>query len=194
VPAAKSPRLTRAQQTLCATNQPLAYSTALKLWYARPSVRAAGTLDDANQAALVGLARASRGFDPSRGWQFSTYAVTCARRAVERAAASGVLDRRRHTVTPLTAAPETALTVEDPPPDDSAELRAKLYAALAALPTPDRTVLVLRFGLDGGEPTGYVKLGERLGVSAERARRQVEGALLKLQRRLGGWGCRDDYR
>lgn len=46
------------------------------------------SLSDVIQDANVGLTRAIRGFDASRGYQFSTYAVRCIKTAVQRGAAT----------------------------------------------------------------------------------------------------------
>ena len=54
-----------------------------------------------------------------------------------------------------------------------------LQKALAELPERDRTVLVLRYGLDPGtEPTSLEEIGRRLGLTRERVR-QIEGRALE---------------
>ncbi len=56
-----------------------------------------------------------------------------------------------------------------------------LRRTVAELPDPDRSVIRLRYGIDGGEPKPLRETGERLGLSAERVR-QIEARALK---RLG---------
>jgi RNA polymerase primary sigma factor len=72
-----------------------------------------------------------------------------------------------------------------PGPDDLAAQAAgrhALHRALRDLPVRQRQVLVLRFGLDAGEPRTLEEVGAILGCSRERAR-QLE--------RAGLWALRD---
>lgn len=59
-----------------------------------------------------------------------------------------------------------------------AETQADLTAALQRLPERARTVISLRFGLDGSEPQTLTEVGEALGLSRERVR-QVETKTLR---------------
>ncbi len=73
---------------------------------------------------------------------------------------------------------------EGPLPDEQVEdaLRSQTLAiALRSLPDRQRMVLVLRFGLEDGEPNTLEEIGRRLGLTRERVR-QIEGEALK---RLG---------
>ncbi len=72
----------------------------------------------------------------------------------------------------------------EPLPEDQAEERLRneaLDRALEALPTRDRKVLELRYGLRGEEPHTLEQIGKRLGMTRERVR-QIEVDSLK---RLG---------
>ena len=60
------------------------------------------------------------------------------------------------------------------------ELRSVMRQALDSLPDDERTVVRLRFGTDGGEPTTLTEAGRQLGVSAERARQLEDSALARL--------------
>ena len=60
------------------------------------------------------------------------------------------------------------------------ELRSVVHQALDLLPEDERTVVRLRFGTDGGEPTTLTEAGRQLGVSAERARQLEDSALARL--------------
>ncbi|MBI5105585.1 MAG: sigma-70 family RNA polymerase sigma factor [Solirubrobacterales bacterium] len=53
--------------------------------------------------------------------------------------------------------------------------------AVAALTEPARSVIRLRYGLDGEEPLTYSAIGERLGISGEGARRYEKRGLQELQ-------------
>ena len=57
---------------------------------------------------------------------------------------------------------------------------AILTAALLSLPERERSVLVLRYGLDDSEPKTLEEIGRRLGLTRERVR-QIE---LESLRRL----------
>jgi RNA polymerase primary sigma factor len=61
--------------------------------------------------------------------------------------------------------------------------RAELAGVLEDLPDNERTVVRLRFGLDGVKPMTLEEIGRRLGVTRERVR-QIEAAALKRLRRL----------
>jgi DNA-directed RNA polymerase sigma subunit (sigma70/sigma32) len=54
--------------------------------------------------------------------------------------------------------------------------------ALAILPDRERTILTLRFGLDGNEPWTLDEIGAHFGLTRERIRQLQVEALRKLQR------------
>jgi RNA polymerase primary sigma factor len=58
----------------------------------------------------------------------------------------------------------------------------RVRRAVARLPERLREVVILRFGLGGQEPLTFSALGERLGVSRERARQLEQRALAELAR------------
>jgi RNA polymerase primary sigma factor len=55
-----------------------------------------------------------------------------------------------------------------------------LGGALALLGERENTVIALRFGLHGTEPKTLAEIGDRLGVSRERARQLETSALRQL--------------
>ena len=68
-----------------------------------------------------------------------------------------------------------------PEPFDEASLSIRgesLRRTLAALPDRERTVLIMRYGLDGEPPRTLEKCGEAFGITRERAR-QIETSALK---------------
>lgn len=68
-------------------------------------------------------------------------------------------------------------------PDDrliAGERIRSVTAALAELSPRQQRLLAARFGLDGSEGITYEEMGERLGVSRERARQLEVAALRKL--------------
>jgi RNA polymerase primary sigma factor len=73
-------------------------------------------------------------------------------------------------------------------PSEGPELEEEIEVSLAKetlrrtvseLPEPERNVIRLRYGIDGGEPNPLRETGRRLGLSAERVR-QLESRALKL--------------
>ena len=57
-------------------------------------------------------------------------------------------------------------------------VKETLRQTVSELPEPERNVIVLRYGIDGGEPKALRETGRRLGLSAERVR-QIEARALK---------------
>jgi len=65
---------------------------------------------------------------------------------------------------------------EDPLPEETVELHLRSQAlrrALRELPDREREVVVLRYGLDGGDPRTLEQIGRHLGLTRERVR-QIE--------------------
>ena len=78
--------------------------------------------------------------------------------------------------------------VEDPEPETPdarllvESLSDDVDRALAILPDRERTILTLRFGLDGNEPWTLDEIGAHFGLTRERIRQLQVEALRKLQR------------
>jgi RNA polymerase primary sigma factor len=75
---------------------------------------------------------------------------------------------------------------DSPLPEEEVEVALRsqaLAAALAALPERDRSVVILRYGLDDAEPKTLEEIGRRLGLTRERVR-QIELESLKHLARL----------
>ena len=69
-------------------------------------------------------------------------------------------------------------------PEEAAEqvlLRDALVAALNTLTERERTVLILRFGFDGGQPQTLEQVGQYFDVTRERIRQIETKALRKLR-------------
>jgi RNA polymerase sigma factor (sigma-70 family) len=66
--------------------------------------------------------------------------------------------------------------------------RTELAGVLQDLPDTERSVVRLRFGLEGGEPMTLDAIGRRLGVSRERVRQIETAALGRLRRLLAARG------
>jgi RNA polymerase primary sigma factor len=64
------------------------------------------------------------------------------------------------------------------------DLRDELPELLAILDPRERTIIFLRFGLDGARPRTLEEVGNKLGVTRERIRQVQNIALMKLRRAL----------
>ena len=77
------------------------------------------------------------------------------------------------------------LPADEPGPEDVVHISLREQAlrhALGELPDRERTVLALRYGIDGGEPTPLREIGRRLGITPERVRQIESKALGRLGR------------
>jgi RNA polymerase primary sigma factor len=74
---------------------------------------------------------------------------------------------------------------EGPGPEDVVHISLReqaLRRALDGLPERERTVVALRYGIDGGEPTPLREIGRQLGITPERVRQIESKALGRLGR------------
>jgi RNA polymerase primary sigma factor len=74
---------------------------------------------------------------------------------------------------------------EGPGPEDVVHISLReqaLRRALEELPERERTVVALRYGIDGGEPTPLREIGRQLGITPERVRQIESKALGRLGR------------
>ncbi len=77
------------------------------------------------------------------------------------------------------------LPAEGPGPEDVVHISLREQAlrhALGELPERERTVLALRYGIDGGDPTPLREIGRQLGITPERVRQIESRALARLSR------------
>jgi RNA polymerase primary sigma factor len=77
------------------------------------------------------------------------------------------------------------LPADAPDPEDVVQISLREQAlrhALAELPERERTVVALRYGIGGSEPTPLREIGRRLGITPERVRQIESKALGRLGR------------
>ncbi len=131
--------------------------------------------DEALQAGRIGLWRAILGFDPARGFVFSTYAWPVIKHHIWRAVKAYGRFHRRPASFPSPEAPDPALIWEE-----KAVQRA-LLAMVDRLPPRLAYVVTARYGLKGRAPSLYRQIGAALGLTGERARQLHTEALVRLR-------------
>jgi RNA polymerase sigma factor (sigma-70 family) len=131
--------------------------------------------EEALQAGRIGLWRAILGFDPARGFAFSTYAWSSIEHHIWRAVkAYGRFHRDQ--------APFHQLEAPDPAVVWEAEaIREALHAMVGRLPPRLKYVVIARYGLSGHAPFFYHQIGTALGLTGERARQLHTEALVRLR-------------
>ena len=128
---------------------------------------------EALQAGRIGLWRAILGFDPLRGFTFSTYAWVCIKHHIWRA----VKVEGRFDQTPFQQleAPDPALVWEEN------VVRQALLAMVDRLPPRLAYVVIARYGLNGHAPFVYRQIGAALGLTKQRAHQLHTEALVRLR-------------
>lgn len=155
--------------------------------------------EEALQAGRIGLWHAIRGYDPTRGTAFSTYAWVAIWRHIYRR--SKELNRHSDVLSlPEMPTPKTA-----PDPVEEVEkhlILDALHDLVGQLPRDLRRVIVGRYGLGEQPPCTLKELGKELGLSGERVRQLQQEALAWLchpahscrLRQLLGKNTAADYR
>ena len=134
--------------------------------------------DDALQAGRIGLWRAILGYDPKKGYAFSTYAYPAIARQIWRAVkrAERAVSRATETLSAEVRGqmdPEQVL--------EARLVQATLYDLVARLPERLRLVIIARYGLAGKPPALYREIGVTWGLSREWARLRHLEALVWLR-------------
>lgn len=142
---------------------------------------------EAVQAGRIGLWRAILGFDPSRGWAFSTYAWPCIMRQVWHT----VKAHRRSHAPPVIGEGHLPLEALDPAVvQEAVSIAQALHDLVRRLPQRLRQVIVARYGVNGEPPITYRQIGVTLGLSGERARQLHTEALVWLRHPAHSYGLR----
>lgn len=162
----------------------LAYQTALRLCDFRH-------IEDGFQCAIGGVSKAVDRFDPSRAPAFSTYAhywimhgITHGMRKIKRDAYAIDLARLDAQLPARSNEPRMLLDVVGTDDTDQLDLSIDIDRALGCLSYRSRCMVELSLfnGLNLQE------VGERFGVSRERARQILIAAMSKLSRRMQAYG------
>jgi RNA polymerase primary sigma factor/RNA polymerase sigma factor len=133
--------------------------------------------DEALQAGRIGLWRALKGYDATRGHTFSTYAWVAIMRHIQRAAQE--LSRE------LGEWPgEVPASWKEPDPEEWVEqvlILETLGELVGRLPERLQRVVVARYGLGDQPPRTLKSVGLELGLTRERVRQLQQDALAWLR-------------
>jgi RNA polymerase sigma factor (sigma-70 family) len=137
---------------------------------------------DLIQEGNVALIHAVDRFDPERGFRFSSYGTSWIEESIIHALTGRMYDDEGLTE-------ELMETLEDPEAqgqlaelEDDDERHALLLAAFATLSDRERSVIVLRYGLDGkGSMRPQKEVAHIFGMSVSRVRQIEINGLRKLQ-------------
>jgi RNA polymerase sigma factor (sigma-70 family) len=144
--------------------------------------------EEALQAGRIGLWQAIRGYDPSRGTAFSSYAWVAIWRQVYRRGKE--LSRETAVSRPWPEMPASWVR-PDPAEEVDQELTVgALHDLVNQLPKRLRRVIIARYGLGEQPPCTLKELGEELDLSGERVRQLQQEALAWLRYPAHSWRLR----
>lgn len=153
---------------------------------ARKYARSDQEFHDFVSEGLLILMAATRRFDYSRGFRFSTYVFNSIQRHLFRLLKKAYRQEQRCQVTPdeVLVGLSHAVEEEEQPEIAPSELYRRLMnAAEGSLTEREKTVVRRRFGTDGSEVCETLRdIAADLGLSKERVRQIQIGALAKLRR------------
>jgi len=132
---------------------------------------------EALQAGRIGLWRALRGFDPGRGFAFSTYAWIAIARSIYRASKEGRHRQLSGRVEPC----ERVYSLDLEAGIDQLLINQALYELVGRLPVRQRQIVVARYGLGGAPIQQLAELGAELQVTGERVRQLEQEAVAWLR-------------
>ncbi|UCC89160.1 MAG: sigma-70 family RNA polymerase sigma factor [Anaerolineales bacterium] len=159
-------------------NQLMARHKGLVLYVVRRQTLGQLPFTAAIQAGRIGLWRAILGYDPQRGYAFSSYAYPAIARHVWQAVkrADGAAQTPVVTV--------AAATIDETDPAviwEAALVRASLYHLVERLPERLQRIIMARYGLAGNSAHSYRQIGAGLGLTGERVRQLHTEALVWLR-------------
>lgn len=132
--------------------------------------------EQALHAGRIGLWRAVLGFDPGRGYAFSTYAGVSIARHVWRAVGRAKREQEGVLVSaPLPARVDPGAVVQ------AGEVQTALHEMVARLPTLQRRIVYAYYGLDGRGGCTLAELGCRRGCTRQAIHYHLRKALSALR-------------
>jgi RNA polymerase sigma factor (sigma-70 family) len=131
--------------------------------------------EEALQAGRIGLWRAILGFDPARGFAFSTYAWPSIKHHIWRAVKVYGRSHPDHAPFPHLETPGPAAVWE------AKAIEQALLRMVRCLPPRLEYVILARYGLKGRTPFRYRQIGAALGVTKQRAHQLHAEALARLR-------------
>jgi RNA polymerase sigma factor (sigma-70 family) len=156
-------------------NQLMARHDGLVQAVVRQQVLGELPFEEALQAGRIGLWRAILGFDPERGFAFSTYAWPSIKHHVWRAVKVYGRSHSDQASSQPREAPDPALVWE------GKAIRRALLAIVDRLPPRLAYVVIARYGLKGHTPFLYRQIGAALGLTKQRAHQLHTEALVRLR-------------
>ena len=154
----------------------MAEHEGLVRWVVRQQWLGGLSFPDALHAGRIGLWQALRGYDPTRGTRFSTYAVPAIARAVWRAVVQD--QQTRSPVTPGSALSATSGDfIEDV---HRSQVQTTLRVLVTHLPRRLQDVIVAHYGLGAQPPQTFATIGAPLGLTRQRVQQLHVEALLWL--------------
>jgi RNA polymerase sigma factor (sigma-70 family) len=163
--------------------------------------------EDAWQEARIALLRAMRDYNPERGNRFTTVYYTYLKNAlldyIHMIRFNTHYNKRNYSrSTPLFVSLfDTVVTKDEEyleehtlldtiadPEDRLARVEEQLDAVmeveklLSGLNDRDRSMLIMRFGLNGEEPMTYRQIGDRLGLTRERIRQRMNELVYRIRK------------
>jgi RNA polymerase sigma factor (sigma-70 family) len=132
----------------------------------------------AMQAGRIGLWRAIMGYDPQRGYAFSTYAYPAIARHVWQAVKR---NERAQRSPPVMAAVQMIERTDPEVIWETTWVYTSLYHLVGRLPERLQRIIIARYGLAGNSPHSYREIGTTLGPTGERVRQLHTEALVWLR-------------
>jgi len=142
--------------------------------------------EEALQAGRIGLWRAIRGYDPTRGTAFSTYAWVAICRHIRRRAQ----ELNRDTDVWSQEVPASWVVPDPEAQVEAGLMRDVLFDLVGQLPQRLCQVIVGRYGLGKRPPCTLKTLGQELGLTGERVRQLQQEALAWLRHPAHSWRLR----
>lgn len=181
-----------AQGDPAARDRLISHNLRLVAHIAKKYYAAGDDQDDLVSIGTIGLIKAVETFDPARSKRFSTYASRC----IENEMLMRLRRSRRTPPTvslqePIETGRDSALTIMDVIPDEHPleerlelqDMTRWLNRQLDTLPPREKTILALRYGLNGQPPRTQHEVAGRLGLSRSYVSRLESRALASLKKR-----------